>query len=275
MGGFLFSALALHYLCTDTGMLTKNQIKFIQSLGRKKGRSESGCFLAEGNKLVEDMLGFFVCRILVATREWLAGHGDVGALQTVEVSREELARVSQLTTPQDVLAVYEMPVCRMDEDDLVGELSLVLDAVQDPGNVGTIVRIADWMGIRRVICSPETADVYGPKVVQATMGALARVSVHYVSLVPFLERMRGRLEVYGTFLDGTNMYDVPLACNGLIIMGNEGRGISPALEPYVTSRLYIPNYPPGSDVCESLNVAVATAITCAEFRRRVLSGKVR
>lgn len=255
-------------------MLTKNQIKFIQSLGRKKGRCESGCFLAEGNRLVEDTLRFFVCRMLVATKEWLDLHRDVNAMQVVEASRTELVRVSQLTTPQDVLAVYQMPDRELNKEELTGELSLVLDTVQDPGNLGTIVRVADWMGIRRIVCSPETADIYSPKVVQATMGALARVAVHYVPLMPFLERMSKRMDVYGTYLDGDNIYDVPLSRNGLIIMGNEGNGISSALEPYVSHRLYIPNYPPTADACESLNVAVATAITCAEFRRRILSGKV-
>ena len=239
-------------------MLTKNQIKFIQSLSRRKGRNESGCFLAEGNKLVEDTLDSFVCRMLVATKEWLDLHPGMKTPKCVEASYAELSRVSQLTTPQQVLAVYEIPDRQMNEDMLTGELSLVLDTIQDPGNLGTIIRIADWMGIRNIICSLETADVYNPKVVQATMGALARVAVHYIALEPFLKRMSKKTNVYGTYLDG------------LIVMGNEGNGIAPALEPYMTKRLHIPNYPPEAIACESLNVAVATAITCAEFRRRVL-----
>lgn len=255
-------------------MLTKNQIKFIQSLDRKKCRVESGCFLAEGNKLVEDTLHAFDCRILVATPEWWMQHPDAVARERIEVSHDELKRVSMLTTPQDVLAVYAIPQRTLDEDALCGELSLVLDTVQDPGNLGTIIRIADWMGIGNIICSPESADVYNPKVVQATMGSLSRVAVHYVPLQPFVQRMQGRVAVYGTFLDGDNMYEMPLTAGGLIVMGNEGKGISPGLEPYITHRLFIPNYPQGAVTGESLNVAVATAITCAEFRRRAAGYKL-
>lgn len=251
-------------------MITKGQIKFLQSLSRKKERDESGCFLAEGNRLVEDTLGCFACRLLVATTDWMAAHPHVHVAERVTVSRDELTRVSQQKTPQEVLAVYEIPVRTYDVEAVSGELSLALDTVQDPGNVGTIIRIADWMGIRHIFCSPGTADVYAPKVVQATMGALARVAVHYVPLEPLLERVSARAEVYGTFLDGENIYDVPLSCNGLIVMGNEGNGISPAIERVVTRKLRIPNYPPGTTTCESLNVAVATAVTCAEFRRRVM-----
>ena len=261
-------------LFIHTDMLSKNQIKFIQSLARKKGRLESGCFLAEGNKLVEDTLHAFQCRMLVATPEWWAQHSTVQAHTKVEVTHDELARVSQLTTPQEVLAVYVIPQQSLDVEHLHGKLSLVLDTVQDPGNLGTIIRIADWMGIRHIICSPETADVYNPKVVQATMGALARVTLHYTPLVPFMEQLNNSMPVYGTFLDGENIYQKTLSANGLIVMGNEGNGISPSLEPYISHRLYIPNFPQGAVTSESLNVAVATAITCAEFRRREMDIKM-
>lgn len=254
--------------CLYTYMLSKNQIKFIQSLARKKGRVESGCFLAEGNKLVEDTLHAFECRMLVATPQWWEQHAHAQADVKIEASRDELLRVSQLTTPQDVLAVYVMPQRSLDIEQLHDQLSLVLDTVQDPGNLGTIIRIADWMGIRHIICSPETADVYNPKVVQATMGALARVVLHYTPLVPFMEQIKDSMPVYGTYLDGENIYRKTLSTHGLIVMGNEGNGISSALEPYISQRLYIPNYPQGAVTSESLNVAVATAITCAEFRRR-------
>lgn len=253
-------------------MITKGQIKFLQSLSRKKGRDESGCFLAEGNRLVEDTLGCFACRLLVATLEWMEAHPRAQAAERVVVSRDELSRASQQKTPQEVLAVYEIPLHTYDIETVTGKLSLALDTVQDPGNVGTIIRIADWMGIRHIFCSPGTADVYAPKVVQATMGALARVAVHYVPLESLVKRIAARAEVYGTFLDGENIYDVPLTRNGLIVMGNEGNGISPAIERAVTRKLRIPNYPPGEVTCESLNVAVATAVTCAEFRRRVMKG---
>ncbi len=246
-------------------MLTKNQIKRIQSLARKKGRKEEGCFIAEGDKLVEDTLSAFECDTLLATRSWIEAHPHVQAVQ--EVTDAEMAKVSQLTTPTPVLAVYRIPQYRLDAEALRSELVLALDTVQDPGNLGTIVRLADWFGIRHIVCSHETADLYNPKVVQATMGALARVKVYYTSLPDFLASME-RERVYGTFLDGTDMYQTELSGSGVIVMGNEGNGISRELEPYIGRRLYIPNYPVGVPTSESLNVAIAAAITCAEFRRR-------
>ena len=252
-------------------MLSKNQIKFIQSLSRKKARAEHHCFIAEGNKLVEDTLHAFVCRLLLATPEWWKRHTKVQSCECLEVSREELSRVSQLTTPQEVLAVYEIPDKQIDMQSLHNQLTLVLDTIQDPGNLGTIIRIADWFGIRNIICSPETADVYNPKVVQATMGALARVVVHYTPLETFLEKIGDELPIYGTFLDGENIYNHTLTHNGLIVMGNEGKGISENIKSFIKHQLYIPNYPEGVETSESLNVAVATAVTCAEFRRRTIN----
>lgn len=248
-------------------MLSKNQIKRIQSLARKKGRRDEGCFIAEGNKLVEDTSEAFDCELLLATPRWLAVHPARPARPVQEVTEQEMAKVSQLTTPSDVLAVYRIPCYRLDVEALRHELVLALDTVQDPGNLGTIVRLADWFGIRHIVCSPETADLYNPKVVQATMGALARVRLYYTPLAEFLGSME-RATVYGTFLDGTDIYHTSLSNRGVIVMGNEGNGISPELEPYIGSRLYIPNYPAGQPTSESLNVAVAAAITCAEFRRR-------
>ncbi len=246
-------------------MLTKNQVKRIQSLGRKKGRKEEGCFIAEGDKLVEDTLQAFELDTLLATRSWIEAHPWV--TQAQEVTDTEMARVSQLTTPSQVLAVYRIPQYRLDSEALRNELVLALDTVQDPGNLGTIVRLADWFGIHHIVCSPETADLYNPKVVQATMGALARVKVYYTPLPDFLASME-RERVYGTFLDGVDMYQTELSGSGVIVMGNEGNGISRELEPYIGRRLYIPNYPLGAPTSESLNVAMAAAITCAEFRRR-------
>ncbi len=248
-------------------MVTKNQIKRIQSLARKKGRKEEGCFIAEGDKLVEDTLAAFECDTLLATRSWIEAHPHFRLPQLQEVTDAEMAKVSQLTTPSQVLALYRIPQYRLDAEVLRSELVLALDTVQDPGNLGTIVRLADWFGIRHIVCSHESADLYNPKVVQATMGALARVKVYYTSLPDFLASMN-REQVYGTFLDGTDMYKTELSGCGVIVMGNEGKGISQELEPYIGRRLYIPNYPVGAPTSESLNVAIAAAITCAEFRRR-------
>lgn len=247
-------------------MLSKNKIKFIQSLDRKRVRTECGCFLAEGNKLVEDTLPAFTCRLLVATAWWLQKHPGVRAGEILECSPDEIARASLMRSPQDVLAVYEMPRHDLQADVLSRQLVLALDTVQDPGNLGTIVRIADWYGIEDILCSPLCADLYNPKVVQATMGALARVRVHYVDLVEFLPRIG--TPIYGTFLDGQDIYGQSLTPTGIIVMGNEGNGISPEVRKLVTHSLFLPSYPPGRITSESLNVAIATAVVCAEFRRR-------
>lgn len=248
-------------------MLSKNKIKFIRSLEKKKYRLESGCFLAEGNKLVADMLPFFSCELLLAKSSWLATQGDIDARELIVAEDEDVRKVSLLKNPQDVLAVFRQAQNELDKESLRNELSLALDEIQDPGNLGTIVRIADWFGIKNIICSPDTADIYNPKTVQATMGALARVRVHYFSLEEFLTELNA-VPIYGTLLDGENIYRQNLTSDGIIIMGNEGNGINPNLEKLITNKLYIPNYPPETESTESLNVAVATAITCAEFRRQ-------
>lgn len=252
-------------------MLSKAKLKYIRSLELKKNRRAEAAFVAEGPKVVGDMLPAFPCRLLVATEEWHTAHSMAKATEKVTVAPDELTRASFLKTPQEVLAVFAMGSEETCSSSVVEqELCLALDDVQDPGNLGTIIRLADWFGIRHIFCSPATADAYNPKVVQATMGALARVKVHYSPLVPLLEELKGRdVPLYGTFLDGENLYEKSLAPHGLLIMGNEGNGISPEVASYVSERLLIPNYPAGVETSESLNVATATAIICAEFRRRM------
>jgi TrmH family RNA methyltransferase len=248
-------------------MLSKSKIKFIRSLEMKKFRNESTCFLAEGNKLVADILPFFECEFLITKSSWLATQGDIAAKELILAEDNDIEKASLLKTPQDVLAVFRQPQYRLDEVLLQTELSLALDGIQDPGNLGTIIRLADWFGIKNIICSTNTADVYNPKTVQASMGAIARVRVFYTPLAAFLDEMKA-MPVYGAFLDGKNIYKEELSPTGLIVMGNEGNGISRAVAKHISHRLYIPNYPPGTESTESLNVAVATAVTCAEFRRR-------
>lgn len=240
----------------------------------KKFRKANGMFVAEGHKLVGDLLNVFDCKYLAATPEWLDAHAqEVDAsfkqgTEVDEVTEEELRRISFQETPQQVLAVFKQPVYAVDAQKVVREnLCLMLDDVQNPGNLGTIVRLADWFGIEHIFCSRGCADIYNPKTVQATMGGIARVKVHYVDLAETLASLDVSTPVYGTFLDGENMYGKQLSKSGVIVMGNEGNGISKAVEEYVTSRLYIPNYPAGRKTSESLNVAIATAIVCAEFRR--------
>lgn len=249
-------------------MLSKNKIKYIRSLELKKNRKEEHAFVAEGHKLVGDLLGHFPCRLLVATRTWLERNPKKDAQEIIEVTQEELTRASLQKAPQEVLAVFEQPTYDMDMSAASRSLCLALDDVQDPGNLGTIIRLADWFGIEHIYCSQGTVDVYNPKTVQATMGALARVKLHYCHLPAFIGSLKD-VPVYGTFLDGENMYGKELSAHGLIVMGNEGNGISDEVAQLVNERLYIPNYPPQRETSESLNVAIATSVICAEFRRRI------
>lgn len=252
-------------------MLSKAKIKLIQSLEQKKKRREEGLFVAEGPKVVGDLLPHFTCRLIVAESTWIAQHPEVQATEIIEASNEELRKVSFLKTPQGVLALFELPTYPTPHDIACKELCLALDDVQDPGNLGTIIRVADWFGIRHIFCSTGTADAFSPKTIQATMGAVSRVQIHYVGLYDFLYRIKQEnpsTPFYGTFLEGKNIYKEPLIPHGIIIMGNEGNGIGQQIQQLVTHKLFIPNYPEGCATSESLNVAIATAITCAEFRRR-------
>lgn len=250
--------------------LSKNRIKYIHSLELKKSRKADKVFLAEGPKLVDDLLGRFPCCFLIATSEWLSQNRHLPLADVTEVSEEELSRASLLKTPQQVLAVFRQPEERMDASVISHSLCLALDDVQDPGNLGTIIRLADWFGIEHIFCSPNTVDAYNPKTVQATMGGIARVKLHYTSL-PALIRSLKDVPVYGTFLDGENIYGQSLSKNGLIIMGNEGNGIGEDVRQLINRKLYIPNYPADRETSESLNVAIATAVVCAEFRRQAAS----
>ena len=272
---FCFVCILL-YLCThykQVRMISKNKIKYIRSLELKKNRNKEGVFVAEGHKVVDDLLALQPALLIVATAEWLKGKQLGAETEVIEVTDEELKKVSFLQHPQQVLAVFRQDqATAIDSFGFSGidttELSLALDGVQDPGNLGTIIRIADWFGITHIYCSQDTADVYNPKVVQATMGSIARVKVEYGNLLGLVESLPADVPVYGTLLDGENIYQQPLENRGLIMMGNEGKGISPALAQKVNRRLLIPNFPEGRPTADSLNVAIATAITCAEFRRQ-------
>lgn len=247
--------------------LSKNKIKFIHSLEIKKIRKQENLFIAEGPKLVGDLLGKFPCKLIVALPEWLEQHSSLQAEEVEKVSLDDLTRASLLKTPQQVVALFQQPCFEWNMSDVAGQLCLALDDVQDPGNLGTIVRLADWFGIEHIFCSPGTADIFNPKAMQATMGGVAHVQLHYTPL-PDLVRSLSPVPVYGTFLEGDNIYGQELTTNGLIVMGNEGNGIGEAMKQCVTRKLYVPNYPPTRDTTESLNVAIATAVVCAEFRRQ-------
>ena len=259
-------------------MLSKNEIKEIRALGQKKFRDERGLFVVEGEKLVDEALR--------------SGFDVVDLYRTDDIGQETMGRISQLTHPSPVLAVVRQPqkmaLPAFGPDALV----LALDGVRDPGNLGTILRIADWFGIRQVLASEDTVEVYNPKVVQATMGAIFRVQVHYCDLPKVLQSAaaggfsdrahfsasgtknqssgaRSGVPVYGTFLEGANIYETDLTAGGILVMGSEADGISPAVAATVTQKLFIPPFPAGVRTSESLNVAVATAICCSEFRRRI------
>lgn len=248
--------------------VTANMIKRVSGLDERKWRKREGAFKAEGSKCVTDTLSHFDLQTLYASTEWLEAHEDVAfryGERIVETSRGDLRKMSSLVTPPDVIAVYAIPRRELPEQAAAENLVLALDTIQDPGNLGTIIRVADWFGINDVVASRETADCFSPKVIQSTMGAISRVRVHYCDLVETLPRL-GATAVYGTFLDGDPIGSSDLGTNGVIVIGNEGNGISAEVERLVTHRLLIPSYPDGRATSESLNAAVATAITLAKFR---------
>jgi TrmH family RNA methyltransferase len=247
-------------------MISKNQIKYIRQLEQKKFRKRENCFVAEGPKVVGDLMRQYQPEAIFATEDW-NGIELTGPVPVSRVTDEELRRISFLQTPQQVLALFPIPEHTSYLSPLTSHLYLALDSVQDPGNLGTIIRIADWFGIDTIFCSEDTADAYNPKVVQATMGSLAHVHIIYTDLLQLFETLPNDFPVYGTLLDGEDIYQQPLSDYGIIVMGNEGNGISEAVRQRVTHRLLIPNFHQGPSA-ESLNVAIATAITCSEFRRR-------
>lgn len=249
-------------------MLSKSKIKLITSLSQKKQRDELGIFIAEGSKLVADMLPAFSCKLIVATASWLQNHPQAKADEIIETDEDNLRKVSNHKSPQGVLAIFEKPCYQIDPLEINNALCLALDDIQDPGNLGTILRIADWFGIYNLFCSEHTADAFSPKTVQATMGALVRIKVHVVNLPKFLTAYNTKVPIYGTFMDGDDIYNKTLTNNGIIVMGNEGNGISSDIEKLVSDKLLIPNFPAGHATSESLNVGIATALVCGEFRRR-------
>ena len=240
---------------TKTEMISKNQIKYIRQLEQKKFRKRENCFVAEGPKVVGDLMRQYQPKAIFATEDW-NGIELTGPVPVSRVTDEELRRISFLQTPQQVLALFPIPEHTSYLSPLTSHLYLALDSVQDPGNLGTIIRIADWFGIDTIFCSEDTADAYNPKVVQATMGSLAHVHIIYTDLLQLFETLPNDFPVFGTLLDGEDIYQQPLSNYGIIVMGNEGNGISEAVRQRVTHRLLIPNFHQGPSA-ESLNVAIA------------------
>ena len=254
-------------------MLSKSLKKYITSLNHKKYRKQFNTFCAEGDKLNHDLiLSEIQCTELLATFQWMNKNRNLPLkdIKITEVSESELRSISNLKSPPPVIGIYKIAEHPLKVEKLSGSLVLALDGVQDPGNMGTIIRIADWFGINNIICSEESADIYNPKVVQASMGAIARVAVHYTNLNTLIEeyKQKTKLPVYGTFLEGENIYSQNLSKSGMIVMGSEGKGISPKIEKTISDKLFIPSFPSDESTSESLNVSVATAVVCSEFRRR-------
>jgi TrmH family RNA methyltransferase len=243
-------------------MITRAEILDIKSLATKQGREELGAFIAEGEKLVGEIRNSSLRIRRILQTKPIFSDGEI-------ISEKEMERISQLKSANSVLAVVETPRHSLTKVNPEKSLVLALDRVQNPGNLGTIIRLADWFGISDIFCSESTADCYNPKVIQATMGAILRVRVHYLPLADFLAlSAKEGTPIYGTMLDGENIYEGELSTNGVIVMGNEGRGVSRECAQHFSHRLLIPSYPPERQGSESLNVAMATGIVCAEFRRR-------
>lgn len=250
-------------------MISQNQIKHLRSLGIKKHRLEHGQFLIEGDKMVAELLGQSHIDVsgLFALESWVEKNARFLRMvsgKVYTVSEAELAKISSLSTPNQVLALANIPLETCNSQLATSNLCFYLDGIQDPGNMGSILRIADWFGMPAVYCSPDCVDVYSPKVVQASMGALFRVRTWEVELSEIL-RETSNLPVAGAVLDGKNVFEEKLPQNGLIVIGNEGRGISSHVAGLLTHRISIPRHPDGG--AESLNAAVAAGILAAVFRR--------
>ncbi len=238
-------------------MLGKKKIKYIQSLGQKKFRQEEGLFIAEGPKIVQELLEADVTAVkeLYALQEWIHDNKElIGKNQVIEITEIELEKISQLATPNKVVALvlhYEkQPIFTVTD-----QVTIVLDNIQDPGNLGTLIRLADWFGVSQLICSPDSADLYNPKVVQSTMGSIARVNVQYIELEPWLKSLQN-INIYAASLDGEDVSTMKKIDEGIIIIGNESKGISPGLMDLCHKKITIPK----KGKAESLNAAVAAGI---------------
>ncbi len=246
-------------------MLSKNKIKNIRALHITKYRKERKLFIVETPKVVSEFLhSSFVVKEIFATDNWLENELSVQGIPINRITEKELHSISALTNANQVFALVQIPDYANIKFN-AQELILALDTIQDPGNMGTIIRIADWFGIKKIVCSKESADVYNPKVVQASMGALSRIQIHYTELVPWLSQQDATTPIYGTLLNGEDIYSQELSQRGVIIIGNESKGINPMVQNMLSHRIRIPSY--GNSKMESLNAAIATAIVCAEFKR--------
>lgn len=246
--------------------LTKNKIKFIKSLEQKKFRQKHNCFIVEGEKMVLELLASN-CKV-IELYQTIDFQSKNYFKNPITITNEELRKITLLKTPNNVLAIAEIFTSNIKTPQ--NELSLVLDDIKDPGNLGTIIRTANWFGIKQIYCSMETADVYNPKVVQSTMGALFRTNITYCNIEQLITQAKEqKIPVYGTLLSGSNIYEHKLSNSGYIVLGNESKGISPNIEALIDHKIKIPSYAAHDEQMESLNVAIANAIVLAEFKRQI------
>jgi TrmH family RNA methyltransferase len=254
-------------------MLSKKQVQLIVSLQKKKSRDEEKLFVIEGDKIVKEFLASHKQVVtLIAIPEFIAELSSElldSAMEVIPVNYEELKKVSSFTTPHNAMAVVGIGETSPDIDQILDNLCVALDFIQDPGNLGTIIRSAAWFGIKNIVCSENCVDVYNSKVIQATMGAILNVDVWYLSLTGFLGKARAKnIPVYGTLLEGESVYSKKLGKKGVIILGNESKGISDDLIPFMTDRIAIPKFTDAGHGIESLNVGMAASIVFSEFARR-------
>ena len=258
-------------------MISSSKSKLIRSLLHKKYRDQHQLFVVEGEKIVWELVSKgpenpYQLRELIATGEWMERHRavlKVGGAELTEASQTEIKRHSNLVTPQQVMALVSIPRLPFVAKALIDTPVLAFEAIRDPGNLGTIIRTADWFGIRQIVCSSDSADLYNPKVVQSTMGAIIRVRVNYLDLKTLLgsRELKGKT-VFGTFMQGNNIYETPLGPDPLILFGNESRGLSEGITALIDHRITIPSFSSSGKGSESLNVASSVAVVCSEMQRR-------
>ena len=256
-------------------MLSLNRIKWVNSLKTNKYRKIHGQFIVEGTKVVIDILkSEFSITFLFATRNWLDKHGKlIENLQITveEVSLSDLKKISTLSTPSEVLCSVEIPLVPFNNNILNQDYVLALESIRDPGNLGTIIRTADWFRINHIICSTDCVDVYNPKVIQATMGSITRVQVYFMDLIGIFKNKPRDVKVYGTMLEGKNIHQVHFEKKGVILIGNESTGISEELLPFLDEKIYIPSYATYNKIShgiDSLNAAQACTVLCYEIRKQ-------
>jgi TrmH family RNA methyltransferase len=253
-------------------MLSKAKMSFILSLQKKKSREEERLYVIEGDKMVKEFLAARMpVKILIAKPEFLNSlplvHKE-GVTEIIPASYEELKRMSSLKTPHNAMAVIEIQDVKTDIGMPAEELCLALDCVQDPGNLGTIIRAAAWFGVRNIFCSENCVDVYNPKVIQASMGAIMHVNVHYLDLSSLFKSVREKkYKIYGAMIEGESIYSGKLGKDGIILLGNESKGISEELIPYVTDRIMIPKQTDATSGIDSLNISMAASVILSEFTR--------